>query len=75
MNVLHERPASLSLNSACEALCLNRSTVYAYQRRAKNDTPPKRCRKASIQPKALTTKEREAVINTINSDCLTKPFC
>jgi putative transposase len=68
MNVLHERPASLSLNSACEALCLNRSTVYAYQRRAKNDTPPKRCRKTSIQPKALTTQERKAVINTLNSD-------
>ena len=63
-----ERSASLSLNRAYEALCLNRSTVYAYQRRAKNDTPPKRCRKTSIQPKALTTKKHEMVINTLNSD-------
>lgn len=68
MAVLHDRPASLPLTRACEALCLNRSTVYAHQRRAANDDRPKRCRKHSVQPKALTTEEREAVIDTLNSE-------
>ncbi len=68
MTVLHAREASLPLTRACEALCLNRSTVYAYQRRAVNDEAPKRCRQNSVQPKALTTTERERVIETLNSE-------
>lgn len=66
--VLHERLPSLPLTRACEALCLNRSTVYAHQRRAASDEAPKRCRQNSPQPKALTAEERETVINTLNSE-------
>ena len=68
ITVLQSRSPSLPLTRACEALCLNRSTVYAYQRRAENDTPPKRCRQNSVQPKALTAEERETVIDTLNSE-------
>ena len=67
MTVLQDRLASLPLTRACEALCLNRSTVYAHQRRAANDETPNRCRQNSVQPKALTTEERETVVNTLNS--------
>lgn len=69
MTVLRDRLASLPLTRVCEALCLNRSTVYAYQRRAANDDKsPNRSRQNSVQPKALTTQEREAVMVTLNSE-------
>ena len=68
ITVLHDRLISLPLIRACEALCLNRSTIYAHQRRAANEEPPKRCRKNSAQPKALTTQERDVVIDTLNNE-------
>ena len=67
MMVLRDRSASLPLTRACDALCLNRSTVYAYQRRAANNEAPKSCRRHSVQPKALTSEERASVIDTLNS--------
>ena len=68
MTVLSERLPSLPLTRACMALGLNRSTVYTHLRRAANDEPPKRSRKHSIQPKALTTQERETVVYTLNTE-------
>ena len=68
MTVLGERLPSLPLTRACMALGLNRSTVYAHQWRAANDEPPKRCRKSSAQPKALTAEERETVVSTLNGE-------
>jgi len=68
MTVLSERLPSLPLTGACMALGLNRSTVYTPLRRAANDAPPKRSRKHSIQPKALTTQERETVVYTLNTE-------
>jgi putative transposase len=49
-------------------LNLNRNTVNAHQWRAANDEPPKRCRKSSVQPKALTAEEREIVVSTLNGE-------
>jgi putative transposase len=68
MTVLSERLPSLPLTRAWMALGLNRSTVYAHQWRAANDEPPKRCRKSSVKPKALTAEERETVVITLNGE-------
>ena len=70
-NVITHRPARLPLTRACHALGLNRSTVYAHRKRAANDEPPRRCRKQSVQPRALSTQERATVIETLHSD----PYC
>jgi hypothetical protein len=66
MALLSKRLPSLPLTRACMVLGLNRSTVYAHQWRAANDEPPKRCRKSSVQPNALTAEERETVVSTLN---------
>ena len=55
--VLAQRPESLPLARACHVLGLNRSTVYAHQKRAANDEPPRRSRKLSVQPRALSAQE------------------
>ena len=69
--VLEQRPSSLPLAPACAALGLNRSTVYARQRRAANDEPgPRRSRKKSTQPRALSAEERAQVIEVLHS----KPY-
>jgi putative transposase len=69
--VLAQRPASLPLTRACDALGLNRSTVYAHQMRTTNDAPPRRSRKHSVQPRALSAQERAAVVETLHSE----PYC
>ena len=66
--VLAQRPARLPLTRACHALGLNRSTVYAHQKRAANDEPPRRSRKQSVQPRALSAQERAAVVKTLHSE-------
>ncbi len=50
------------------ALGLNRSTVYAHSKRAANDEPPRRCRKQSVQPRALSAQERAVVVETLHSE-------
>jgi hypothetical protein len=70
MAVLSERLPSLPLTRARMALGLNRNTVYAHQWRAANDGPPKRCRKSSVEPNALTAVERETVVSTLNGKTL-----
>jgi putative transposase len=66
--VLTQRPERLPLARACYALGLNRSTVYAHQKRAANDEPLRRSRKLSVQPRALSAQERTAVVETLHSE-------
>ncbi len=64
---LAQRPATLPLARACQALGLNRSTVYARQQRVAHDAPPRRSRTHSVQPRALSAQERTTVIETLHS--------
>ena len=66
--VMTERPAHVPLVAACRALALNRSTVYAWRRHVVNDEPPRRSRKASVQPRALSAEERATVLETLHSE-------
>jgi putative transposase len=69
--VLKQRPERLPLMRACFALGLNRGTIYARRHRAANDEiAPRRSRKESIQPRALSADERAKVINVLHS----KPY-
>lgn len=64
--VLSQRPKRLPLLSACRVLGLNRSSVYARQKRrtAQSDaTTRKHCR----QPRALSPAERDHVLAVLNS--------
>jgi len=67
-NVICHRPDKLPLAQACRVLGLNRSTVYAHQKRAANDEPPQRSRQQSVQPRALSDQERAAVVETLHSE-------
>jgi len=56
--VIEQRPKRLPMNMACQALGLNRSTVYARQKRVNSEEQEtKRSRKASVQPRALSEQE------------------
>lgn len=66
--VLTERPSRLSLAEACRALNLNRSSVYARQRRLECGEPPQRSRQGSPQPRALSPGERQRVLDTLHSE-------
>ena len=63
-----ERRKQLPLARACQALGLNRSTVYAWQRRTGWEEPPRRSRKESVQPRALSAEERTKVLDTLHSE-------
>jgi putative transposase len=64
--VLEHRPERLPLATACRALGLNRSTVYA---RRKQCTAPKRTsRKHSVQPRALCETERTQVLEVLHNE-------
>ena len=66
--VIEQRPDRLPMNIACQALNLNRSSVYGRRKRAAGGhPPPRRSRKESIQPNALSEQEREHVIETLHS--------
>jgi|GEM_PF-5407905 len=69
--VLAQRPARLPLARACHVLGLNRSTVYTRQKRAANDEQPRRSRKQSVQPRALSNRERAVVVEMLHS----QPYC
>ena len=69
--VIHERPARLPLTLACGVLGLNRSSVYARRRRLEHKVAPRRSRKDSRQPRALSTSERQRVLDTLHSEA----FC
>ncbi|HFE38946.1 MAG TPA: IS3 family transposase [Gammaproteobacteria bacterium] len=66
--VIEQRPERLPMSAACQTLGLNRSSVYARRKRLNNETPPKRSRKASIQPRALSEQERQCIIATLHSE-------
>jgi len=68
MNVLiNERPASIPLQTACRALALNRSSVYARRRRASEPDPSRVSRKTAPQPRALAPEERRRVHDILTS--------
>lgn len=71
MNAIEKhKPAHLPLRMACDALDVNRSSLYARR------SPPKAPLKernpnvpiGGMQPRALTAKERDNVLNTLNSE-------
>lgn len=66
--ILEQRPERLPLTQACDALGLNRSTVYVHQKRSANDEPPQRSRKHCLQPRALPAEERAEVIEVLHSE-------
>lgn len=67
MTVLEERPAHIPLNKACNVLALNRSTVYAWQRRENTaPDPASRSRKQAPQPRALSGPERRRILARVN---------
>lgn len=74
--VLEQRPARLPLTIACHALGLNRSTVYAHQKRLCDGQPARTSRQESIQPRALTPAERQEVLDLLHSEefCDQPPF-
>ncbi len=69
--MVSHRPDKLPLTRACQVLGLNRSTVYAHQKRVANDEPPQRSRQQSVQPRALSAEERTAIARTLHS----APYC
>ena len=66
--VLNERAQRLPMVHACQALLLNRSGVYARQRRVERAEPSRRSRKDTTQPRALSPAEREHVLDTLHSE-------
>jgi putative transposase len=65
---LTERPARLSMVSACHVLGLNRSTVAARRKRAANAEPARRSRQHAVQPRALSKLERAVVVEILHSE-------
>jgi putative transposase len=60
MNVLiTERPSSIPLHTACRALALNRSSVYARRRRASEPVPSRLSRKTAPQPRLVAQAPNE----------------
>jgi hypothetical protein len=48
ITVATQQPDTLPFSHACEALELNRSTIYAWRWRAVNDEKPKRSRQDTV---------------------------
>lgn len=65
--VLNERPDRVPLATACRALGLNRSTVYARNRAPLDEAERarRRSRKGCPQPRALSEDERQQVRDTL----------
>lgn len=68
--VLNERPDRVPLATACRALGLNRSTVYARSHAPLDEAERarRRSRKGSYQPRALSEAERQQVRDTLYSE-------
>ena len=71
MNTVMElRPPRVPLSRACDALNLTRSTIYYRKREStpsEEQRNEKRSRKATVQRRALSVTEREAVLQTLYS--------
>jgi putative transposase len=65
--LMNERPASIPLQAACDALGLNRSSVYARRRRASEPALSQGSRKTAPQPRALRPEERRRVHDVLTS--------
>ena len=63
--LITERPAAVPLLAACQALGVNRSSVYARRRRASGESNHSVSRKSAPQPRALAPDEREHVHETL----------
>lgn len=74
--VLQQRPDRLPMALACQALALNRSTVYAHHRRRPTDQPARTSRVGSAQPRALSPAQRQEVLDVLHSEefCDQPPF-
>jgi putative transposase len=69
--VINERASIIPLSRACDALVLNRSTVYHRTKRrtlSEEQRASALSRKHCRQQRALSTTEREAVIKVLNSE-------
>ena len=66
--VMNERPQRLPMVHACRALSLNRSSMYARRQRQQHAEPPRRSRKNAPQPRALSSAERQHVLDTLHSE-------
>lgn len=60
--VVEQRPARVPLATACQALGLNRGTVYAWRKPSTRPDPAARSRKGCPQPRALSSRERRAML-------------
>lgn len=68
MAVLDQRPSAVPFAAACNALNVSRSGLYARrQRRAAGQRTPATGRRHCVQPRALSTEEREHVHQTLTS--------
>ena len=65
--LMAQRPDTIPLRPACNALALNRSTVYARRRRGSGRSVARTSRKTTPQPRALTGAERQTVHETLTS--------
>ena len=71
MEIISGRAETIPLSRACEALGLNRSTVYATRARCAmtvDELQKRRSRQETKQPRALSKEERNKVLNTLSSD-------
>ena len=66
--VLEQRPERLPFATACRTLGLNRGSVYARGKRVHNDQTPRRARVHTVQPRALSEPERQAVITLMQTE-------
>ncbi|MGB7183081.1 MAG: IS3 family transposase [Burkholderiaceae bacterium] len=64
--LIRNRPSRVPLSIACDALGLNRSTVYRRQRQVRPDCAQARSRREAHQPRALSQTERDRVVQTLN---------
>ena len=62
-----ERAENIPLLSACPALGLNRSTVYARRGRSATLDPSRSSRQGAVQPRALSPDERRRVHAVLTS--------
>lgn len=74
--ILEQRPARLPLAIACRSLGLNRGTVYAHQKRDRDERSAQTSRRDSVQPRALSPAQRQEVLDVLHSEqfCDQPPF-
>jgi len=66
--LIEQRPDRLPMSVACQALGLNRSSVYERRKRINHDTPSKRSRKTAVPPRALSVQEQAQIIETLRRE-------